>query len=433
MKSEGRSYSLFIAAFVLALLVSACASVQVVEKIDDYAGTVEQLRARLVENPRDAESLRDLGVLHFMVKRYDEAADFLQKALAITNNDAKAIFYLGMSLEGKGKDEEALARYRQYVDVAETSPYRTLLEGRFEGLTREVLQKQMRSLLAQEGALSYNATVRTAAIFPLTYHGTDPKYQPLGYGMSEMLTVDLGYVEALKLVERLRVEALLQEIKLGASGAVDPSTAPRMGKLLSAERIIGGSLTVTDALDVRVDIASVRAGTAERSETATQSDALDNLFQLEKDLVFRLVKEMGISLTRDEREQIQRRPTGNLQAFLAYSMGLEREALGDFDGASSFYGQAVAIDPTFERASGRREKAEAIKIAGTKEKAMSGAEAIEPPPEKDLRGAGSLMIDRLNNLQMGIGSSFIPGPDSRKPTESVNGELLPEAPKPPQP
>ncbi len=432
MKSDSRSYSLFIDAIVFALLIPACANVQVVEKIDDYAGSVERLRARLVENPRDAESMRDLGVLHFMVKRYDEATDFLQKALAITYNDGKAIFYLGMSLEGSGKEEEALDRYRQYVDVAETSPYRTLLEGRFEGLTREVLQKQVRSLLAQEATLTNNAAVRTAAVFPLTYQGSDPKYAPLGYGMSEMLTVDLGYVEALKLVERLRVEALLQEIKLGVSGAVDPTTAPRMGKLLSAERIIGGSLAVNEALDVRVDIAAVRAGTAERSETATESDALDNLFQLEKDLVFRLVKEMGISLTRDESEQIQRRPTGSLQAFLSYSMGLEREALGDFDGASSFYGQAIAIDPAFERASGRREKAEAMKIAGTKEKAMAVAEGIEPPPEKDLRGSNSLMTDRMNNLHMGIGSSFIPGPDSRKPTESMSGELLPEAPKPPQ-
>jgi len=432
VNTDGKSYSLFIAAIILALLVSACASVQVVEKIDDYAGSVEQLRARLVENPRDAESLRDLGVLHFMVKRYDDAAIYLEKALAITKTDAKAIFYLGMSLEGKGKDEDALAQYRQYVDVAETSPYRQLLEGRFEGLTREVLQKQMRSLLAQEATLTNNPAVRTAAVFPLAYQGPDPKYQPLGYGMSEMLTVDLGYVEALKLVERLRVEALLQEIKLGASGAVDRSSAPRMGKLLSAERIIGGSLMVNEALDVRVDIASVRAGTAERTETATESDALDNLFQLEKDLVFRLVKEMGISLTRDEREQIQKKPTGNLQAFLAYSMGLEREALGDFDGASSFYGQAITIDPTFQRAVERKGKAEAINIAGTKEKAMAAAETIEPPPEKDLRGSSSLMTDRMNNLHMGIGSSFIPGPDSRKPTESVSGEILPEAPKPPQ-
>ena len=61
---------------------------------------------------------------------------------------------------------------------------------------------------------------------------------------------------------------------------------------------------------------------------------------MQKEVVFKVVKDMGITLTREETEQIQRIPTKNLQAFLAYSIGLEKEGQGDFEAAGVYFKQA---------------------------------------------------------------------------------------------
>ena len=54
---------------------------------------------------------------------------------------------------------------------------------------------------------------------------------PLGKGLQSMLTTDLGQVPQLELVERARLADVQAELKLGKSGALDPKTAARLGKL----------------------------------------------------------------------------------------------------------------------------------------------------------------------------------------------------------
>jgi len=52
---------------------------------------------------------------------------------------------------------------------------------------------------------------------------------------------DLAMIRSLRLLERIQVGALLDELKLGQSGRADPSTAARVGRLLRAERMVQAS------------------------------------------------------------------------------------------------------------------------------------------------------------------------------------------------
>src|SRR5262249_48647567 len=62
---------------------------------------------------------------------------------------------------------------------------------------------------------------------------------------------------------------------------------------------------------------------------------------------------LGIALSPAEQRAIAERPTADLQAFLAFSRGLEAEDQGRFEDAALFYQQAATRDPAFAAARAR--------------------------------------------------------------------------------
>ena len=333
---------------LMPLVLCACGTTGTVENPSDYEGTLRKLQERLVTNPSDAEALRDLGVIYFETHQYPQARDYLKKASMANEHDGKTLFYLGMTREYDNDLKGALAAYINYTDIASSSPYHKLMEARYFVVTKELIADQFRELAANEDSLGRQNTPSNAvAVFPLAYQGNDQRFSALGMGLSEMMTIDLGHVKKLRLVERLRVDELMNELKFSASSAVDPSTAPRLGKFLAAGQIVGGSYNVSAGNMLRLDVASQDIGRAKAPSTQTESDELANLFKVQKETVFKLVKDMGITLTRAEIDEIQTIPTKNLQAFIAYSIGLEKEGQGDFEAAGVYFRQASALDPAF--------------------------------------------------------------------------------------
>jgi tetratricopeptide (TPR) repeat protein len=431
---------------LLPVMLGACSSTGPTTSPEDYRLQFRKLQERLVSNPQDAEALRDLGVIYFETKQYPQAREYLKKAWIANDHDGKTMLYLGLTQEYDKDLKAALATYLNYSDIASSSPYRKLVEGRYNIVSREMIAQQFRDLAQDEQGLVKQKTPSNAvAVFPLTYDGTDEKFSALGLGLAEMMTSDLGQVKKLKLVERLRVDELLNELKFSASAAVDPTSAPRLGKFLAAGKIVGGRYSVSGDNTLRLDIASLDIARDSVPKSTTDKDALENLFRLQKEVVFNLVKDMGITLSRDEVEAIQRVPTKNLQAFLAYSKGLEKEGQGDFEAAGVYYKQAGSLDPAFTPAKTKAASADAITASGpSKESALAAALKVSPGPapdgERDRRGDKQhLLNQRLTKLSKLISLGFLPGMDERKPAQTASDvgaaflDLPPPPPPPPAP
>ena len=59
-----------------------------------------------------------------------------------------------------------------------------------------------------------------------------------------MMTTELGNARLFNLLEREKLDYLADEIRLGQSGLVDQSTAPKVGKLKGAEYTMTGAVTL---------------------------------------------------------------------------------------------------------------------------------------------------------------------------------------------
>jgi TolB-like protein len=159
---------------------------------------------------------------------------------------------------------------------------------------------------------------------PWSFVGTDETLAPLGVGVAHLVLTDLSRVAALTLVERERVQVLVEEMELANLGRVDPRTAARAGRLLRAERVVHGVVRQTSqGIQLEAQIVRTEDGRIEATQGA--GDRLERLFALEKGLLLALVDQLGIPISPAERRAITERPAQDIQSFLALSRGLESQ------------------------------------------------------------------------------------------------------------
>lgn len=417
------------------LLGWSCASVNYQADESNFREETDRLEAKVLDNPDDAEAWRDLGAIYFQTQAYKKAQKALFKAAKQLKNDPKTLFYVGLSFEFDGDEVAALKVYKQYAKISRLSGYRRLMKGRHDWMLREVARAHAR-LLVQDTLNIISVAPGAVAVFPMLYNGNNPQFSYLGRGMSEMLLIDLGKIPNLRLVERIRTQTLLNELKLAEQPFVDPSTAPRHGRLIGATRIVGGIFNVFGESQMRVDMSYWDTEAARFPQVTDKSDALDNFFRLEKALLFDLVGKMGIALTPEERNRLMHIPTRNIRAFIEFCKGLTEEDAGNFDAAGGFYQSAVSLDPNFILANEALERSEDIQASSGSIQAMSQKGLAADSRKKTVRQSG-MVNNMLQTMTNNIGSGFIAtGEDGRKSAEelvqsSAGAGNLPEPPPPP--
>jgi len=211
-----------------------------------------------------------------------------------------------------------------------------------------------RRAIANEQSISAaSLPQRTVAVTPFRVNSTDTLIAPLGYGLADLLMTDLARSSQIRLVDRLQLDAIMRELDLAQSGRVDTTTAPRVGRLVGARRLVLGSLASSGANGLVIDARVADVATSELRDAVSATAPLDRIFDAEKELAFRLLRDLGVQLTPAERAAVEQRPTANISAFLAYSRGVRFESLGDYGAATQEFRRALAIDPSFQLAGAR--------------------------------------------------------------------------------
>lgn len=177
--------------------------------------------------------------------------------------------------------------------------------------------------------------------------------EALSKGLADMFITELSKVEQLKVIERNRLQSLIEEMSLGQSGVVDTETAQQVGKLLGAHMLLLGSYVNNFGNKMRIDarLVEVETGKTIKAEEITGKTA--DLFEMVQKLATKFIKGLDLALTSEDKKRLEQTENESFDAALYYSRGLEYQDRGDFRKAYEMYKKALDFNPQYASAQTR--------------------------------------------------------------------------------
>jgi len=383
----------------------------------NYDAAISLFQYALTKSPNDPKILTSLGYAYFKKDDLPKAIQYLEKAKSADPTYGKAYINLGMVYEKQEDLPKAIQEYNSYYKQFPLTPTGQKLKARIGVLMRNQIAKEVQDAVQKEKEISVDSIPEnTIAVYYFANLTGNPELDTLQKGLTDMLITDLAQVSSLKVLERTRIQLLMDELKLSETGAIDQDTTPRVGRLLGAKRIISGGFAAPSQDNLRIDSTATNVATSETDAQASVSGNQNGFFTLEKQLVFGILGDLNVPLTQEERDAIQKVPTESFLAFLAYSRGLDYEDRGMYREAGQEFNKATQLDPNFIKAN---EKSQEVKILS--ETPMTGApgevaqleqsEKQETPTKTESGPAmGNVLssMDRLEPIVENIGDGFIP-------------------------
>ncbi len=339
---------------VVLLLITGCAQNLVTQgrKLTaqgEHDRAIEVLHRYLVEHPDQPGAWRELGVAYYKQGDLDKAENALAKS---GPEDPTARLYQGLILEARQDYSAAITAYTEALQLGPSRETAGLVRIHLDQLIRKNIIRQVSQAVNNENAIDVESIPpNTIAVAAFDGSHLTEETAPIARGLAELTAADLAKVESLQLVERLKIDMLMKELELGAEHAVSTSDAPRLGRLLGSNRIVTGSVLELGDDRIRLDgaIVSVRDSSASLPEPS--EGELREFFDIQKELVFNVIEDLGVALTTTERDAIREVPTESYLAFLAYCRGLHYRASGLLPRAQAEFEQALEHDKGFGEAS----------------------------------------------------------------------------------
>jgi hypothetical protein len=200
-----------------------------------------------------------LGRFHASLGKYDTARELYDQAIEIDRYYVEATSNKGMAFEQEGKWDDALNAYRDALSLDKNDTFAAVLVEKAQemlSLQDNVAQKQRIDTLVKELAQRYHNQKKaplsqddTWTSRPLLLSFID--FQEKG-GLAERdgfatvltsrLTDQLNASGRLRMVERVIMERLLEELNIGTSELASPETALQLGRVLAAKVVGTGTL-----------------------------------------------------------------------------------------------------------------------------------------------------------------------------------------------
>ncbi len=195
-------------------------------------------------------------------------------------------------------------------------------------------------------AFALTGNSKTIAISYFDNSSGDAKYNALSKGIADMLITDLSKVKGVNIVEREKLEKLIQEIKLGQSKYFDPATAQKLGKGLGAQNILTGSFYLLDNI-IRIDarLIDVQTGAIISAEQVTGSK--NSFFSLHQQLAALLSKNLNVPYSPNLSGLYKANEEVEFTAVVNYSNAVELQDQGMTADAQELLEKTIMTFPKF--------------------------------------------------------------------------------------
>jgi len=233
-----------------------------------------------------------------------------------------------------------------------------------------------REAIEQEKNIDAVGSANTLAVLYFHNKSGKSRLNPLQKGLAFMLMTDLSQVDGLVVVERVKLQALAEEIDLGASGLVDPDSAPRLGRLLGARFLVGGDIQGMAAeLGIASDVLDVPSQRVAGSPSS-EGD-LPKIFEMEKELLFAIIGILKIELSQQKKLELEKPFTSHIDALYNLMYAIDSADRGDYLKADAYYTEALKKDPDLNAARDGLKELKDLNLVGSHDKSTAMADSLE--------------------------------------------------------
>jgi tetratricopeptide (TPR) repeat protein len=314
---------------------------------ENYEEAIERFEEDLYMTPENWRVREKLGYAYLKTGQYDRAIIELEEVLRINPTRPYATYYLGLAYLKNKNWNKAVALFKSYRNPEyplveqEIKKQLTILE------MVESLNLAKDAVKEEKALQTVQPKEETVAVFYFKDLSPDQRFRHLQKAIAAMIISDLSQVDSLKVIERVRVQYLLTEMKMGQTGIVEKKTAPKTGRLLGAENLIVGTFN-SGSFRVNTSVASTTESQLKGS-VAVYSE-VEEFYIVQKELVYKLLKVLNVELTPKEKAKFSEYHTKNLNAVIYFGQGLEALDMNEWKEAKEYFNRAVEEDPSFKLA-----------------------------------------------------------------------------------
>ncbi len=177
-------------------------------------------------------------------------------------------------------------------------------------------------------------------------------FEALTVGLQQMLITEFAQTSQLRVVDRDRLNELLGEQDLGASGRVEDGTAARIGKLVGAKyMVVGGFIDFYG--EMRLDTRIVNVETSELVKAYSVRGEREKMFSLVVDLAEGITDELSLPALEKQAMQERKDRAEDIphEAVRMYTKALLAQDRGDTDRAIELFRNVTRDFPQYTEAS----------------------------------------------------------------------------------
>lgn len=292
----------------------------------------------------------------YIFAEYDRAIELFSEVAHSSEYDSEtrieAFRYLGRSYIAKDQEAEAREAMTELINLEPP-----IVELDADAEPPPLIELYYEARREAEGSYrveQQDPGLQTLAVMDFTNNSVDQRerFDGLSKGLPSMMINSINNGVDLKVIERERIQWLLDELELQRqSDVVDQSTAVRTGELLGANAVVFGSyIVLNEQMRISARVVKVETGEVLLGEEVTGN--AEDFFSLIEELSQAVTRAMNVEL---EETQLGSEETNSLDAMMAYSDGLEYMEQGDYRAAFEKFMEAVDHDASFARAERKAE------------------------------------------------------------------------------
>ena len=168
----------------------------------------------------------------------------LETVRAMAPGEALVPYYLGLIALKREDNAAALIHLQQYTREDPDGAAAREVPKTLTLLSSTQLQQEMATAVAREAEVVTSPPEPGSIAVQAFVNQGNENYRAMAKGLAAMIIADLSKVPGLKVLEREKVQVLVNEAKLGDSGLADKASAVRSGRLMRAEKVVVGNFEV---------------------------------------------------------------------------------------------------------------------------------------------------------------------------------------------